>query len=284
MTAGTRLLTPSDVRRLLDEHGLAPRRSAGQNFVVDPNTVRKIVRDAGVDADDVVLEIGPGLGSLTVALAAAASRVVGVEIDAGFVRALDDVVGDLDNVEIVHADALEVDLGTVVGGIPARLIANLPYNVATPVVLRALAAPAITALFVTVQREVGQRWTAGPGDDQYGAVSVKVRLVADARLVADVPRTVFHPVPNVDSVTVAITRRADAPEPAERDAVHRVVDAAFAHRRKTLRNTLRVLADDAADRLTRVGIDPGARAEELDVADFRRLAAELPRGDEARPA
>ncbi len=279
---GISLLTPTDVRRLLDAHGLAPRRSAGQNFVIDANTVRKIVRDAEVDEDDVVLEVGPGLGSLTLGLATVARRVVGVEIDAGLVRALEEVVGALPNVEIVHADALDVDLGAAVGGGPARLIANLPYNIATPLVMRALGEPAVSDLFVMVQREVGQRWTARPGDEQYGGVSVKVRLAAEARIVAHVPRTVFHPVPNVDSVTVAIGRRSDAPPLEERRAVHRVVDAAFGHRRKTLRNALRSLADDAGERLERAGIDPGARAEELDVAEFRRLTPEFTPRDEAR--
>lgn len=279
---GISLLRPTDIRRLLDAHGLAPRRSAGQNFVVDANTVRKIVRDAGVDEDDVVLEVGPGLGSLTLGLATVARRVVGVEIDAGFVRALEEVVGALPNVEIVHADALDVDLGAAVGGGPARLIANLPYNIATALVMRALGEPAVSDLFVMVQREVGQRWTARPGDEQYGGVSVKVRLAAEARIVAAVPRTVFHPVPKVDSVTVAIRRRFDAPPLGERRAVHRVVDAAFAHRRKTLRNALRSLADDAGERLERAGIDPGARAEELDVAEFRRLTPEFAPRDEAR--
>jgi 16S rRNA (adenine1518-N6/adenine1519-N6)-dimethyltransferase len=272
------LLTPSDVRRLLDEHGLAPRRAAGQNFVVDPNTVRKVVRDAAVGPDDLVLEIGPGLGSLTLALAAAAGRVIAVEIDAGLHRVLEQIVGALPNVEIVHGDALDMDLDALVDGGPARLVANLPYNVATPLVMHALEGEAITDLHVMVQREVADRWVAQPGDRSYGAVSVKLRLVADAETVAAVPRTVFHPVPNVDSVTVRIERRADGPSPEERVEVTRVVEAAFAHRRKTLRNTLRSLTDDPSALLHNAGIDPGRRGEELGVEDFRRLARERSRG------
>jgi hypothetical protein len=139
------LLTPTDVRRLLDEHGLAPRKAAGQNFVVDPNTVRRIVAASGIGADDVVLEIGPGLGSLTLGLAERARRVVAVEIDAGLVAAIGAVVADLEHVEVVHADALRTDLGSLVAGGPARLVANLPYNVATPLVVHALEDPAVSA-------------------------------------------------------------------------------------------------------------------------------------------
>lgn len=269
------LLTPSDVRRLLDAHGLAPRRSAGQNFVVDPNTVRKIVRDAELEPGDVVLEVGPGLGSLTLALARVAERIVAVEIDAGFVRVLDEVLDGLEHVEVVHADALRTDLDALVDGGPARLIANLPYNIATPLVLQVLDGEAIDDLFVMVQREVGERWIAGPSDPAYGAVSAKVRLVAEAEIVATVPRTVFHPAPNVDSVTVRLRRRPDAPVSAERVRIAEVIDTAFAHRRKTLRNTLAPLATDAADLLGSVGIDPSARAEELDVPDFRRITDAL---------
>ncbi|MDP8927242.1 MAG: 16S rRNA (adenine(1518)-N(6)/adenine(1519)-N(6))-dimethyltransferase RsmA [Actinomycetota bacterium] len=269
-------MTAPAVRRLLEEHHLALRRSSGQNFVVDPNTVRKIVRDARVGPDDVVLEIGPGLGSLTLALADHARRVVTVEIDAGLVRALHGVLGDRPDVEIVHADALHVDFDELLAG-PGRLLANLPYNVATPIVFRALHSGAITDLFVMVQREVGERWAAHPADALYSGVSVKLRLVADVEVIADVPRTVFYPIPNVDSVTVRVARRDDAPLPAERAAIVEVVDLAFAQRRKMLRNSLRSLADRErlAAAFAAAGIDPSMRPEELPAAAFRRLAAEL---------
>ncbi|MDP8960647.1 MAG: 16S rRNA (adenine(1518)-N(6)/adenine(1519)-N(6))-dimethyltransferase RsmA [Actinomycetota bacterium] len=284
MESGTeaRLLTAAAVRRLLEEHDLALRRSSGQNFVVDPNTVRKIVRDARVGPDDVVLEIGPGLGSLTLALADHARHVVTVEIDAGLVRALRGVLGDRRDVEIVHADALHVDFDELLAE-PGRLIANLPYNVATPIVFRALHSGAITDLFVMVQREVGERWAAHPADALYSGVSVKLRLVADVEVVAVVPRTVFYPIPNVDSVTVRVSRRHDAPLPTERAAIVEVVDLAFAQRRKMLRNSLRSLTD--RERLTAAfaaaGIDPSMRPEELPAAAFRRLAVALaePSGD-----
>lgn len=280
------LLTPATIRRLLDAHGIAPRKAAGQNFVIDQNTVRKIVRDAGVAAGDVVLEVGPGLGSLTLALADAADRVVAVEIDSGLVAALAEVLDGVRNVEIVHADAMRTDLGALVGGGPARFVANLPYNIATPLVLEVLEEEAFTDLFVMVQREVGQRWAAGVGDPSYGAVSVKLALAARAEVVAQVPRTVFYPVPNVDSVTVRIVRHPDARPRDERARVSRVVDRAFGQRRKTLRNSLRSAADAGtlAAAFDAAGIDPGRRAEELDVDDFVRLADALTVAERAAEA
>jgi 16S rRNA (adenine1518-N6/adenine1519-N6)-dimethyltransferase len=271
------LLTPSDVRRLLADHGLAPRKAAGQNFLVDPNTVRRIVAAAGIGPDDTVLEIGPGLGSLTLGLAAVARRVVAVEIDAGMVRALRETTGGCANVEVVHADALRVAPGELVAGGPARLVANLPYNVATPLVMRALADDAVTDLFVMVQREVGERWCAGPGHPLRAAVSVKIGLLARAEIVLRIPRTVFHPVPNVDSVMVRLVRRPDAPGGRRRDEVFALVEAAFAQRRKTLRNNLRRLADEQTllAAAGEAGIDLAARAETVDAAAFAALAVAL---------
>jgi 16S rRNA (adenine1518-N6/adenine1519-N6)-dimethyltransferase len=264
------------VRRLLDAHGLAPRKSSGQNFVVDPNTVRRIVAAAGIVPDDVVVEIGPGLGSLTLGLAEVARRVVAVEIDAGLVRALTETVGGLGNVEVVHADALALDLGEVVGE-PARLVANLPYNVATPLVMGALEDDRVRDLFVMVQREVGERWCARPGDPLHAGVSVKIALVADAEIVLRIPRSVFLPVPRVDSVMVRLTRRADAPDADRRASLFELVDLAFAHRRKTLRNNLRagipepVVVAAAAE----AGIDLGARAETLGAVEVAELHTAL---------
>lgn len=280
----SQLLTAGDVRRLLSTHGLAPRHADGQHFVVDPNTVAKVVRDARVTPDDEVLEIGAGLGSLTLALAQVARRVVAVEVDAGLAAALREVVADRPHVDVVHADALQLDVDALVDGGPARMIANLPYNIATPLVLRTLAGTGVTDLFVMVQRELARRWAARPGDDSYGAVSVKIALAADVEIVARVPPTVFHPTPRVESVTARLTRRADAPPAGRRAEVARVVDTAFAHRRKTLRNTLRGLADRAAvtHACHRAGIDPGARAEELPPAAFVRLTDALPDAVTAR--
>ncbi len=279
------LLTARRVRELLDAHGLAPTKRLGQNFMVDANTVRKIVRDAGVGPGDRVVEVGPGLGSLTLALRAAGALVTAIEVDAGLVRALRDVVGEDPGVTVVHGDALRVDLGALAPGAataaaddrPPRLVANLPYNVATPVVMHALAAGAFDQVFVLVQREVGQRWVAGVGDPLYGAVSVKIAAQAAARLVATVARGAFRPVPNVDSATVELRRRP-VDLPVALDELFPVVEAGFAQRRKRLRNALagpgRAPAAVEAS-LARAGLDPGARAEELDLAAFAALAAAL---------
>jgi 16S rRNA (adenine1518-N6/adenine1519-N6)-dimethyltransferase len=275
--AARELLTPTVARELIAEHGLAMRKRDGQNLLIDPNTVRRIVTAAALGPDDVVLEVGPGLGSLTLALAPAVARVVAVEIDAGFVAVLPEVLEGAGDVEIVHADALAVDLAALVGGGPARLIANLPYSVATAVVIEALATGAFTDAFVMVQREVGERWAAGPGDDAYGAVSVKLRVLADVAVVMSIPRAVFLPVPNVDSVMVRLVRRSDAPSPAAFARIGAVVDAAFSQRRKTLRNTLRALGTDAEVAAAAVvaGVDLSMRAEELDAVQLVALARVL---------
>lgn len=271
------LLTPTRVQALLREHGLAPRKAAGQNFVTDANTVRRIVAAAAIAPDDTVLEIGPGLGSLTLALAEAARRVVAVEIDAGMVGALAEVVGDLEHVEVVHADALRSDLDALLAGDPARLVANLPYNVATPLVFHALDSAGVVDAFVMVQREVGERWAARPGDPLHAGVSVKLALRADVEVALTIPRAVFHPVPNVDSVMVRLTRRPDAPDPATVAALSALVDAAFAQRRKTLRNNLRgVVPVDRLEAAARVAdVDLAARAETLDADAVRRFGAAL---------
>jgi 16S rRNA (adenine1518-N6/adenine1519-N6)-dimethyltransferase len=270
------------VARLLREYGLAPRRSAGQNFVVDPNTVRRIVAAAGLDGDDEVLEIGPGLGSLTLGLAAVVRRVTAIEVDAGFVTALEQVLAGLEHVEVVHADALATDLGLLLEGRRVRAVANLPYNVATPLLFHLLAAPSVVDAYLMVQREVGERWQARVGQPLYAGVSLKLALLAEVRIDLSVPRAVFHPVPNVDSVMVRVTRRTDAPDPDRYARLAALVDAAFAQRRKTLRNTLRQLVEP--ERLAAAaevaGIDLGARAETLDTAALVRLADAL---DAAEP-
>ena len=270
----TRRLSPADIADLLDRHGLAPRKQAGQNFVGDPNTVEAIVADVGIGPGDTVVEIGPGLGSLTLAIADAADRVVAVEVDSGMVTALAEVVGDRDDVEVHHADAMEVALGELAGA-PVRCVANLPYNLATPLVFHALEDPAAIDAYVMVQKEVGQRWAARPGDDLYAGVSVKLQLFADVEVGRAISRQVFTPVPRVDSVMVHLVKRTTL-DPWVRE----VVDAAFAQRRKTLRNTLQAVADvtvvEAA--LDELGLLHTARAEELAPATFLDLADALATG------
>lgn len=290
-TAPRRLLTRADVRDLLDRHGLAPRKAHGQNFLVDPNSVRKIVRDAEVGRGDLVCEVGPGLGSLTLGLREAGAYVLAVEIDAGFVRALDEVLDGDPGVLVLHDDALRQHWEDTIAlgrerwpdAGPAVLAANLPYNVATPLVIEALSAGVFSRLHVMVQREVGERWTAVPGDPAYSAVSVKIAALADARIASVVGRGVFEPEPRVGSVTVALVPHPPL-ELATRHALFALVEAGFRQRRKRLRNALAGVvgaADDPAaaveEALVAAGLDRGARAEELDLAAWQRLADRMPR-------
>jgi 16S rRNA (adenine1518-N6/adenine1519-N6)-dimethyltransferase len=274
------LLGPADIRRLAADLDVRPTKKLGQNFVHDPNTVRRIVTAAGLRPDDVVLEVGPGLGSLTLALLPAAARVVAVEIDPVLAERLPATVAErapglADRLTVLTTDALRVTAGELAsgGGHPTALVANLPYNVSVPVVLHLLAElPTMTRALVMVQAEVADRIAAGPGAKVYGVPSVKVAWYAEARRVATVPRSVFWPVPNVDSALVLLTRRA-TPD-ADRNAVFTLVDAAFAQRRKTLRAALATWAgsaDKAAEILTGAGVDPSARGETLTVSDFTAI-------------
>jgi 16S rRNA (adenine1518-N6/adenine1519-N6)-dimethyltransferase len=273
------LLGPGDVRRLVAAIGLRPTKSRGQNFVVDPNTVRRIVRTAALEADDVVLEVGPGLGSLTLALLPAAARVVAVEIDPVLADALPPTVSRrlpsmVGRLEVVTADAAGLD--SVPGPAPTALVANLPYNVAVPVLLHLLAGfPSLRRGVVMVQAEVADRLVAGPGSRTYGVPSVKAAWWAEVARAGAVSRSVFWPVPNVDSGLVRFTRREPPVTAASRDAVFAVVDAAFAQRRKTLRAALSGWAGSpaAAEAALRdAGIDPARRGEQLDIAEFARVA------------
>ncbi len=288
--AGPRLLGPAEVRRLADALDLRPTKQRGQNFVIDPNTVRRIVREAGVGADDVVVEVGPGLGSLTLALLDVVGRVVALEIDdrlAGLLAATvaDRAPGHADRLEVVHADALRVE--ALPGPAPTALVANLPYNVSVPVLLHLLALlPSLERGLVMVQAEVADRLAARPGSKSYGVPSVKAAWYADVRRAGSVGRAVFWPAPNVDSGLVSWTRRDPPPTGASRAQVFAVVDAAFAHRRKALRGALRPLAAAAGldaealeAALRGAGIDPLARGEQLEVAAFAALAERLLVGD-----
>ncbi len=273
------LLGPAEVRDLAARLGIRPRKTLGQNFLHDANTVRRIVRTAGLAADDVVLEVGPGLGSLTLGLLPAAASVVAVEIDPVLAAALPSTVdsrlpGYAERLCVLTADALA--LAEVPDPQPTALVANLPYNVAVPVVLRLLARlPGLRHGLVMVQAEVADRLTAPPGSRVYGVPSVKLAWYAGARRAGPVPRAVFWPVPNVDSGLVAFTRR-EPPAAVDRAEVFAVVDAAFAQRRKTLRAALAGWAGSpgrAEQILRAAGVDPGARGEALDVAAFARIAA-----------
>lgn len=272
------LLGPAEIRELAARLGVRPTKALGQNFVHDPNTVRRIVAAAGLSADDVVVEVGPGLGSLTLGLLPVASRVYAVEVDPALAAALPETVKDrapeyADRLTVIEADALR--LSTVDGA--TALVANLPYNVAVPVVLHLLATvPTLRHGLVMVQKEVADRLTAGPGSKVYGVPSAKLAWYAMAKSAGKVPPSVFWPVPNVDSGLVAFTTRRP-PAEVDRAKVFAVVDAAFAQRRKTLRAALAGWAggaDAAAEILARAGVDPGARGESLTIEQFAWIAGE----------
>jgi 16S rRNA (adenine1518-N6/adenine1519-N6)-dimethyltransferase len=277
-------LSPREVRALLDEHGLTPSRALGQNFVADPNTVRRIARLAQVGPGDRVVEVGPGLGSLTLALAETGASVTAVELDRHLLPILRKVVEPA-GVRVVQGDAMTLDWNALLGGGadagaaggPWSLVANLPYNIATPLVLDLLAGvPAIGRMLVMVQREVGERLAAGVGDKAYGIPSVKVAYYAEASVVGRVPPTVFVPQPRVESVLVRLVRRDQPPVDADPEPLFRLVTAGFNQRRKMLRRSLAGLV--GPDDFARAGVRPEARAEELSLADWDRLVTAVVAG------
>jgi 16S rRNA (adenine1518-N6/adenine1519-N6)-dimethyltransferase len=269
-------LTRRQVRDLLAENGLSPSRALGQNFVADPNTVRRIARLAGVGPGDRVVEVGAGLGSLTVALAETGAEVAAVEVDRHLLPVLRSVVEPL-GVRVVEGDAMTLDWDVVLDGDVAgggdrwALVANLPYNLATPLVLDLLArVPAIDRMLVMVQREVGERLAAGPGTRAYGIPSVKVAYWAEAEVVGRVPPTVFLPQPRVESALVRLRRLPEPPVQSDPQRLFRLVEAAFGQRRKMLRRSLASLVDPTA--FERAGVRPDYRPEQLSLDDWDRLA------------
>ena len=266
-----------DITELLTQHGLAPRRAFGQNFVSDPNTVRRIARMANVGPNDHVVEIGAGLGSLTLALAETGARITAIEIDHGIAPVLRDVVKDLPNVSVVVGDALELDWNEIIPpGSKAVVVANLPYNVATPLVADLLdAIPQISRFVVMVQKEVALRLASSVGSSDYGAISVKVAYWATARVLGDVPPSVFIPRPKVTSSIIEITRRetpAVGPHIAPQQ-LFKVIRTGFGQRRKMLRRSLAAIA--TPENFALAGVSPEARPEELDVHQWGRLATEI---------
>lgn len=276
-------LTPATIPALLARHGLRPSRALGQNFLADPNTAHRIARLAQIESGDRVLEIGPGIGSLTVALLEAGAAVTALELDEHVIPALEETVGT-HAVRIVRGDALRVDFAEVlgrsagedhIGDRPWCMVSNLPYNVATPIVMRVLeSVPTIASMLVMVQREVGERMAAGPGTKVYGGVSVKIAYFGHARVVGMVPPSVFVPAPKVDSALVRIVRHAEPPVAVPSEArLFTLVRAGFGQRRKMLRGALRgELGDDVEHLLELANIDGRARAETLTLEQWAALA------------
>ena len=281
-SAGPRLLGPAEVRELADRYGIRPSKQRGQNFVIDANTVRRIVRAAKLTDRDVVLEVGPGLGSLTLGLLDSVAHVTAVEVDPLLAAALPDTIAQhapshVSQLTVVQADALQLD--RVSGPTPTALVANLPYNIAVPVLLHLLSTlPSIARVLVMVQLEVAERLCAEPGSKIYGVPSVKAAWFGQARRAGVVGRTVFWPAPNVDSGLVELHRGVEPVSTVGRERVFEVIDAAFGQRRKMLRTALAGIAGSAAQAeaiVRAAGIDPATRGERLTLADFVRLADRL---------
>ncbi|TCC16568.1 16S rRNA (adenine(1518)-N(6)/adenine(1519)-N(6))-dimethyltransferase RsmA [Kribbella speibonae] len=278
-SAGPRLLGPADVRILAASLGVRPTKQRGQNFVIDPNTVRRIVRAAELTPDETVLEIGPGLGSLTLALLAEGHRVTAVEIDPLLAQALPSTVASYaphqaSRLTVVEADAMDVTPAEI--GEPTACVANLPYNVAVPVLLHLLqVSDSLRHGLVMVQSEVADRLAAGPGSRTYGVPSAKAAWYAEVRRAGPIGRNVFWPAPNVDSGLVAFERREPPATEASREEVFAVIEAAFSQRRKTIRSALARWMPDRSrldEVLEAAGIDPRVRGEMLGITEFAALA------------
>lgn len=267
-----------ETRDLLSRHGLSPRTSLGQHFLVDPNTIRKIVAAAGPRRGEQILEVGAGLGALTIGLAEAGAHVVAVEHDRALGGALDEVLAGRD-VRLVWGDAMSLDYARLLGGRATRMVSNLPYSIATPLVMQLLERRTeISELVVMVQREVGERLAASPGTEAYGAASAKLAYLAEARVLFKVSRRVFLPEPDVDSVVVGMRRRSRPPVEGSRGRIFAVIDAGFATRRKTIRNALRGVGLESADvesALSRAGVEGRERAERLGLEEFAAIARVL---------
>jgi 16S rRNA (adenine1518-N6/adenine1519-N6)-dimethyltransferase len=273
------LLGAAEVRAIAERWGIRPTKQWGQNFVIDANTVRRIVRLAGVGSGDVVLEVGPGIGSLTLGLLSVGARVQAIEVDPVLAEALPDTVERLqpdayERLVVIAGDAMRVE---ELPEAPTALVANLPYNVAVPIVLHLLSAfPTLDSGLVMVQAEVADRLVAPPGSRTYGVPSVKFAWFAHGERAGSVPANVFWPVPRVESGLVSFTRHDPPETAASRTEVFAVIDAAFAQRRKTLRAALAGWAGSAAEAeriLRAAGVDPSARGESLDVDAFARIAS-----------
>jgi len=267
-------LTRSQVRDLLGRFDIRPKRSLGQHFVVEPNTVRRIVELAEIGSGDRVLEVGPGLGALTLALLETGAEVTAVEVDDRLIEALKEVLVGRQGLRIVHADAMKIDWSHLLGEDSWSMVANLPYNISTPLICNLLEeVSAVSRFFVMVQLEVADRLVASPGDTAYGLPSVRVAYHANARKIMRVPSSVFWPRPRVESALVEIVRHQEAAVTADSDVLFRLVQAGFAQRRKMLRRSLRGLVEE--EEIFAAGIDPTARAEDLELSEWAALAGVL---------
>ena len=280
-----RLYSPSQIKETLDKYGFKFSKSLGQNFLIDGNIVRKIVREANITKDDYVLEIGPGMGTLTEELALSAKKVVAVELDRKLLPILDETLEGYDNVEIVYGDILKIDVKQLIeeklNGGPVKIVANLPYYVTTPIIGKLLEDNLnLDSIIVMVQKEVAERMAAGPGSKSYGALSIFVNFYSDPKIVVKVPNTVFMPQPKIDSAVIKLDVKRDLPD-VDREKFFKVVKAGFSKRRKTIINALSTYGFDLdkevfREALTEAGIKHEERAENISIEDFVKLSTILP--------
>ena len=280
-----RLYSPNKIKSTLDKYGFKFSKSLGQNFLIDGNVVRKIVQESNINKNDYVLEIGPGMGTLTEELALNAKKVVAVELDKKLLPILDESLEGYDNVEIVYGDILKTHVKKLIeekleGG-PVKLVANLPYYVTTPIIGKLLEEDLnLESISVMVQKEVALRMSAGPGSKDYGALSIFVNFYSNPRIVVKVPKTVFMPQPKIDSAVIKLELKKDLPD-IDREKFFKIVKAAFSKRRKTIINALSTYGFDIdkeiiKNALVESGIRPDERAENISIEDFIKLSTNLP--------
>ncbi len=281
-TMNKRLSSHSATMDLVKKHGFKFTKSLGQNFLIDDNIVDKIVVGAGIGPGDKIIEVGPGIGTLTREMASRAQNLMAVEIDKNLIPILEDTLGDYDNVKIVNEDIIKADIRGLIdenlGGGPVKLVANLPYYITTPIIMRFLEENInVTDIVVMVQKEVAERMNAQPGGKDFGALSVAVQYYCDTEIVAKVPRHLFVPQPNVDSIVIALRVRPERKYKVDdEDLYFKVVKAAFGQRRKTLLNSISSMGNLAKDQvkeaLEEAGIDPKRRGETLSLDEFAILS------------
>ena len=280
-----RLYSPSHVKEVLERHGFKFSKSLGQNFLIDGNIVRKIVSEANITSNDYVLEIGPGMGTLTEELALRAKKVVAVELDNTLLPVLDETLKKYNNVEIVHGDILKIDIEKLIqkklGNGPVKVVANLPYYVTTPIIGKLIEDDLnLESIIVMVQKEVAERMASGPGGKEYGSLSIFVNFYSHPKIVVKVPKTVFMPQPKIDSAVIKLTLKKELPD-VDRDKFFKVVKAAFSKRRKTIINALssygfNIEKETIREALEQSNIRPEERAENLSVEDFIKISKSLP--------
>lgn len=280
-----RLYSPSHVKEVLSRHGFKFSKSLGQNFLIDGNIVRKIVSESNITKEDYVLEIGPGMGTLTEELALNAKKVVGIELDRSLLPILDETLEKYDNVEIIYGDVLEVDLKEIIrnkfNNGPAKVVANLPYYVTTPIIGKLIEEDLnLESITVMVQKEVADRMVSGPGSKVYGSLSLFINFYCEPEILLRVPKTVFMPQPKIDSAVIKLNLKKELPD-IDRDKFFKVVKAGFSKRRKTILNSLstygfQIEKEDIKLALEKVNIPPQERAENLSVEDFIKISKALP--------